>query len=283
MNAAIDLNGSILGSYLPTATPYMNTQSTLPTYDSTSNPIGAGTDGSWVFNQTVINQQGKHIRTNPATYDNQKVWDGLYGFGLWIKFNSIPVGTSTAQYNLYQTARVSSFPGFGISIRGTAHTSGPALMHNLFNSTTPILTNPQVDTWYYIVGRKSSNTVNNRAEIWVNGVRVAVGTNRTFVNPVGPTTDTAPYQITFGDTTVRTTANAFSYNISHAHLMDSTTFTDAAIAEIYQAGITAPSVRTVKYYDGTAWQTSSAQKVYNGTAWVDWNAKRFDGSAWVNV
>ena len=65
--------------------------------------------------------------------------------------------------------------------------------------------------------------------------------------------------------------------------MDFANFTDAAIADIYNAGITAPSVRTVKYYDGSSWQTSSAQKVWNGTAWVDWTAKRFDGSAWINV
>jgi hypothetical protein len=63
--------------------------------------------------------------------------------------------------------------------------------------------------------------------------------------------------------------------------MDFTTFTDAAIADIYQAGST--SSRTVKYYDGTAWQTSSGQKVWNGTAWVDWTAKKYDGTAWVTI
>lgn len=52
---------------------------------------------------------------------------------------------------------------------------------------------------------------------------------------------------------------------------------DATKAKYYGAP------RTVKYYDGTTWQTSSAQKVYNGTNWIDWDAKRWDGTNWVTV
>lgn len=52
---------------------------------------------------------------------------------------------------------------------------------------------------------------------------------------------------------------------------------DATKAKYYGAP------RTVKYYDGTTWQTSSAQKVYNGTNWIDWDAKRWDGVYWTTV
>lgn len=276
MHSAVSFNPEMYGTFLPTATPYMNTTGVIPTYDSTSNPIGAS-QGSWLFTVPTTGTSS-HIRTNSATYNNQKVWDGTYGFGIWLKMNSIPTGTSTASYGLFATARSSSFPGFSISIRGTAHSSGPGIMHNLFGSTTPIIPNPQLNTWYYIVGRKNKST--NGATIWVNGVKIATGTNTTFVEPV--TSVETPYQIQFG-TTSASTAASMSYNLCHAHLMDFTNFTDAAITDIYQAGATAPLTRTVKYYDGSSWQTSSAQKIFDGTNWVDWNAKHYDGQNWVVV
>jgi hypothetical protein len=39
----------------------------------------------------------------------------------------------------------------------------------------------------------------------------------------------------------------------------------------------------VKYYDGTDWQTSSAQKVWDGVSWVDWNHKYWNGTAWIDL
>ena len=216
---------------------------------------------------------------NQATYLNEKVWDGEYGLGFWLRLNSIPTGTTSGTVTIFSAARQSSFPGFAITLRGTAHTSGPALMHSMFSSTTPIVANPQVGTWYYIVGRK--NRLSNGATIWVNGVKVATGTNTT----AGPTPITSTqwtYQPQF-NTNSSSNVNSFSFNICHMHLMNFVDFTDSAISQIYQAGITPPSTRTVKYYDGSSWQTSSAQKVWNGTAWVDWNAKRFDGTSWVTI
>jgi hypothetical protein len=42
-------------------------------------------------------------------------------------------------------------------------------------------------------------------------------------------------------------------------------------------------VNLVKYYDGTDWQTASAQKVWNGTDWVDWDHKYWDGTQWIDL
>jgi len=39
----------------------------------------------------------------------------------------------------------------------------------------------------------------------------------------------------------------------------------------------------VKYWDGTQWATSSAQKVWNGMEWIDWDAKYWDGNSWITV
>lgn len=278
MHSAVTLiNPEMYGTYLPTATPYMTTSEVVPTYQSTVNPAGAE-GGSWLFTVPTTGNRTR-IRTNQTTYANQKVWDGLYGFGIWLRLNSIPTGTTTSTHSLFSTARSSSFPGFSITLRGQNHSSGPALMHNLFGAaTTPIVSNPVVGQWYYIVGRKNRST--NGATIWVNGVKVATGTNTTFVEPV--TSLELAYQLIF-EGSASSATNAMSYNLCHAHLMDFTTFTDAAIADIYQAGITTPSTRVVKYFDGTSWVDSVGQKVWNGTTWIDWNAKRFDGSNWINV
>lgn len=61
--------------------------------------------------------------------------------------------------------------------------------------------------------------------------------------------------------------------------------TQEEVAEHFIAGKTyvVPSGRTVKYWDGTQWSTSSDQKVYDGTNWVNWDAKRYDGNSWISI
>jgi len=276
MHSAVSVNPEMYGTYLPTATPYMNTTGVLPTYQSTVNPPGA-TDGSWFFNVGTTGN-ATHIRTDTVTYPNQKVWDGLYGFGVWLRINSMPTGTTTSTHSLFSTARTNSFPGFSITLRGTAHTSGPAMMHTLFSSTTPIVSNPVVGQWYYIVGRKNRST--SGATIWVNGVKVATGTNTTFTEPV--TATQSAYQIQF-QTSSPSATGAYSFNLCHAHLMDFTNFTDAAIADIYQAGITAPLANNLTYWNGTAWTVPTNKYQWDGINWVTFNGKYWNGSAWTNI
>ena len=278
MHSAVTLvTPEMYGTYLPTATPYLTTSESTPIYQSTVNPAGAE-GGSWLFTVPTTGNRTR-LRTNQATYANQKVWDGLYGFGIWLKINSIPTGTTTSTHSLFSTARSSSFPGFSITLRGQNHTSGPGLLHNLFGSgTTPIVSNPVVGQWYYIVGRKNRST--NGATIWVNGVKVATGTNATFVEPT--TSAELPYQLIFEGNSP-SAANAMSYNLCHAHLMDFTTFTDAAIADIYTAGSTAPITNNVKYWNGTAWTVPTNKYQWDGINWITLNGKYWNGSAWTNL
>jgi hypothetical protein len=58
-------------------------------------------------------------------------------------------------------------------------------------------------------------------------------------------------------------------------------FTTSVIREIYLYG--APIQVPVKYYDGSAWQTSSNQQIYNGSKWIPMYANRWTGSAWVPI
>lgn len=39
----------------------------------------------------------------------------------------------------------------------------------------------------------------------------------------------------------------------------------------------------VRYWNGTAWVDSSAQKVWNGTAWIDWDHKYWNGTQWISL
>ena len=95
MHSAPQLSApEMYGTYLPTATPYMTTSEVIPSYQSTVNPAGAE-GGSWLFTVPTTGNRSR-IRTNQTTYANQKIWDGLYGFGIWIRLNSIPTGTTTS-------------------------------------------------------------------------------------------------------------------------------------------------------------------------------------------
>jgi hypothetical protein len=279
MHSAVSVNPELYGTFLPTATPNMTTSQALPVYENTVNPPG-GAGGSWRFSVPASTGNVSRIRFNQNTYNNQKMWDGQYGFGIWVRINGLPVGNTSTSYILYSTGRSSSFPGFSISVRGTAHTSGPGLLHNLFGAgSTPIVANPVIGQWYYIVGRK--NRLTNGATIWVNGVKVATGTNTTFVEPV--TAAEIAYPIVFEAPSASSLTVGLSYNLCHAHLMDFSTFTDAAIADIYTAGSTAPITNNLTYWNGSAWTVPTNKYQWNGINWVPMVGKYWNGTAWTNL
>jgi hypothetical protein len=66
------------------------------------------------------------------------------------------------------------------------------------------------------------------------------------------------------------------YHAGTAAVLDST-----AIADIWKYG--APIQKVVKYYDGSAWQTSSDKKVYDGSEWIPMYANIWDGTAWLPI
>lgn len=277
MHSAVSVNPEMYGTFLPTATPYMTTATTLPVYQSAVNPPG-GEGGSWLFT-TPSTGSASRIRFNQTNYNNQKIWDGQYGFGIWIKINAIPVGTTTGVYGLFATARSSGFPGFSGVLRGTSHTSGTGIQINLFSGSFTAITNPVIGKWYYIVGRK--NRLTNGATVWVDGVKVGTGSNTNFVEPV-TSTETA-YPITFEAPNASTAAAGLSYNLCHAHLMDFTTFTDDAITGIYTAGSTAPILNNLTYWDGTNWTVPTNKYQWDGVNWITMTGKYWNGSSWTNL
>ena len=272
------VNPEMLGSILPTGTNYMVTTTTIPV-SRTDGPIGAE-QNSWGFGNITPNTQGRFIRMNSTTWSPGPIQDGLYGFGIWFKLNKIPTGTGA--YSIVQTTRTSGFPGGVLSINGSTSTSGLTFRHT-FSSSARIIAGitPEIDKWYYFAVRKTRNT--NDTKLYIDGVLVDTVSNTSFY-----TTYDNAYPLTFGFNTTLASPIDFTFNMAHAHLFDPTVFTDAAIQEIYTAGSTPEATGyDIKYYNGTSWEPSLAQKYYDGNAWVDWNnisePKRWDGTEWINL
>jgi hypothetical protein len=272
------VNPEMLGSILPTGTNYMVSTGQVPLSD-TNGPIGAE-QNSWLFGNTTSGQDGRMARMNSTNWSPGPIQDGLYGVGIWIKFNSFATGTRT--YSFMQTTRLSGFPGGSFQITGTGSSLGFVFRHS-FSSSARTITGitPELNKWYYFAVRKTRTS--NNTKIYVDGVLVDTVSNTSFY-----TTYDNSYPWTFGYNTLLSGIDVMTYNMAHAHLFDPDVFTDAAIQEIYTAGSTPEATGyDVKYYNGTSWEPSLAQKYYDGNAWVDWNnisePKRWDGTEWINL
>jgi len=272
-------NPEMLGSILPTATPYMVAGGGIIPLLDTNGPIGAE-QNSWIFGNTPSGQAGRMTRMNSTTWSPGPIQDGLYGFGFWLKFNSFPTGTRG--YGLVATTRTSGFPGGSFSITGTTSTTGLVFRHSFSSSIRTITgVTPELNKWYYFAVRKTRTT--NNTKIYIDGILRDTVSNTSFY-----TTYDNAYPLTFGYNTVLSGVDAMTYNIAHTHLFDPTVFTDAVIQEIYTAGSTPEATGyDVKYYNGTSWEQSVAQKYYDGNTWVDWNnvsePKRWNGTTWTNL
>jgi hypothetical protein len=243
-------------------------------YESTVNP--AGGSGSWKL--TMTGTETGPISAPRVTYNTLAQYevfkDGDWSLGFWWKLNTQMVSTRSS--NVWNISPFgTNNPGVVLSYQGSNATSNAGRLTISIGDSlnAPISQVINLNTWYYIAVTRVNTTNIGNVKAYINGVNTFTG-NHNILTPTANTT-----QAKWGDT--NSYAN-YSWNISNSYYTTSSVIGPTQIAEIYTAGLgTVP--RTVKYYNGTAWVNSSAQKVYNGTAWVDWNAKRFDGSVWINV
>lgn len=206
-------------------------RNTAPTYNSSVNPPGA-IDGSWNFNQ-VAGSSG--TRFNSDNFDwltlGQSIHDGDYGHGIWVKINQMPQNNGFSV--LHTVMRNWGFPGFNMWLRGAGHASGPAVTSNIAGGGSTgqvIINNPQLDTWYYIVHRKTNAP--NSVEVFVNNQVVLLGDNQ-----ANDTSDI--YDFTIGSSATVVTNASHNFDICHLHTMAHADFTNQAISDIYNAGISA--------------------------------------------
>lgn len=240
------------------------------TFEPTVNPLGGS--GSWKFPTSTLSANvGFFSNTTPTTTELLGLFDNDYSVGFWFRMNYIPSLSANSAVTL-ATLGNGSNAGAIFSITGSAHPTNPShLMIDTANSFTYINLNLTVGTWYYIALTKKTSAPHH--SVYLNGA---------FVTSFNEPGTGASGQFQFGRST--NTASAGSWNLSNFYLAPLSVIGPTQIAEIWNVGSTSPTpTRTVKYYDGSSWQTSSAQKVWNGTAWIDWNAKKYDGTSWVTI
>ena len=127
----------------------------------------------------------------------------------------------------------------------------------------------EVGQWVFIALRKSNpNNTTVTMEVFINGSSMGSYTY--------PYVDKATTYLDYGSNDNVRPAN---FSVASSFLAENTEIDATDIDEIWDYG--APIQVPVKYYDGTAWQTSSNQKIYNGTKWIPMYANRWDGSAWI--
>jgi hypothetical protein len=200
--------------------------------------------------------------------------DGDWSMGFWFKYTSLPTGTGTNLIN-----PIINFNGtLTLKVTGSSATAPNAskiLVSAVSSSTNSAVVNETilVNTWYYFAITRTNEATNNY-RVYLNGTL-----RNTFTNTTTPATN--PFGGGFGTNSSQNTIATL--RACNFYLASTSVIGPNEIAEIWTVGSTPPSSRTVKYFNGTSWVDSTGQKVWNGTAWVDWNAKRFDGSAWVNV
>jgi hypothetical protein len=198
--------------------------------------------------------------------------DGDWSIGFWFKYTSLPTGTNHTSVNVITT--FNACVNFKVAGSTSAYPSKLVVgLQSSSNAAVIVNETILVNTWYYVAVTRTTAASNN-VNVYLNGtLRNTVTDTVISANPFGGGWGTSAAQ--------NTNAVLRACNLYTA---SSSVIGAAEIAEIWTVGSTTPSTgRTVKYYNGTAWVNSSAQKVYNGTAWVDWTAKKYDGTAWVTI
>jgi len=275
LNRGIEFDFAVSNTPTRTGTNPLGAYSTVagntqPIYESTVGPPGGS--GSWKFNLSNVSTSLSRLvsNTSTSTLENLGIPDGDWSVGIWFNIASIePAASGTFLTNILSIAPVST-NGLSFNIRPSNSPTNPSTIGFQPNAGVdlvgPVITPNQ---WHYVATVKTGTS----ASYYYDGA--LVGT-RTGLSAGGTTSS-----INFNGTSYLGTTTS-SINLSNYYLTSSATIGATQIAEIYAIG--KPSTgRTVKYYNGTSWVDSSAQKVYNGTAWIDWDAKRWDGTAWVTV
>jgi hypothetical protein len=269
-------------SAYPTTSPYISPRTgTNPfgnwTKNQTANIVWeptvgpAGGSGSWKLQISTVTATESWVRGTVATNSELLgVADKNWSTGFWFKLDTLPTGTSTSAMTLHHFG--DSGGGYIAYISGT-NSSNPGKIYIQQTGIGGIeQMHPNslvVGQWYYFAATRD----NTDMRFYLNGTLIFSG----YTNSTGSLST-----LMWGDTSARVFNG--SWNISNYYLAPLSVIGVNQIAEIWTVGSTTPSTgRTVKYYNGTAWVNSSAQKVYNGTAWVDWNAKKYDGTAWVTI
>lgn len=200
--------------------------------------------------------------------------------GMWIKINTFPTTAYTSANRLINTTNATPnnlYDGFYIGY-GPDPVSGKNAFDFYTGGIDTAITSDHngndlvAGRWYYIamrrVVRANGTQMLMKHEIYVNGTLKTTTSEVEMLN--------SNFTFFWFNSLVApgiTNHDLAAYHVGTANVLDST-----AIADIWKYG--APIQKVVKYYDGSAWQTSSDKKVYDGSEWIPMYANIWDGTAW---
>lgn len=239
-----------------------------------------------------------------ATYFNAPAMS----FEFWYRISEMPFNTQGQSVRTFQATQGTGgnerLP-FTISFRSVSQTTSngaghmsadlayPSTTSMLFGdaSASPVNGKNRLrfddNQWHHCVitfTKKTPTTAANRQELYIDGSLIYVRNYSTIDWTTHPTFLTRYSAFTFFQ------ASSFTPDTIEraidSFIMYDRALPGAEVRDHYYAWLNQPDVGPVnylRYWDGTAWQTPSAQKVWNGTAWVDWNASYWDGTQWTQL
>ena len=197
-----------------------STNGTAITYESAVGPTNGA--GSWQFTASTTASNGSRFRCLSGNTDINTIGDFDYTVGFWVKFNSLPTGTSVAAFPIFS---ILSTAGFIVNITGSTHSTNPSAISISAVAGSYIFGGSVADLgWHYVAVRRTGST----------------GTNYNFYmdgNLIGTTAHTGAGTptITMGNSAT-VAPSIFTYNLSNYHHGTSSILDATAISEIWTSG-----------------------------------------------
>lgn len=225
---------------------------------------------------------------NQSTYGANYIRPQNYSYSIWVRVNSMDANPfynrAFSEYLNDTTSGQTSddwYTGWYFGYVKNNNVGDPNYLKPIFNLYTGgndqyISTDDKgnwidYNKWYLVsIIKEKINTTTVSVKILVNGV-VKSSFTHGFIDP----------STTLLDMGNSTTTIWVDHSLAGAIYGSKDIFTESVIREIYLYG--APIQLPVKYYDGSAWQTSSNQQIWNGSKWIPMYANKWDGSAWIPV
>jgi hypothetical protein len=272
-------------------------------------------DKGWTFTGSSTSI---HNRTNPqgTAANTSNIYTKLkqvitntagFSFEFWYKVPPLPVNTAQSAFTFFGmqsgnsqavnlpidirlrniTSTAAAGAGIGSISVDMPYPSGTTWLagNETPGNTTTGLIRYDDDLWHHCVVTYSKvpNTASNTVTVYIDGI---LNSTRNY-STINWSTHTPAFNpnpltsFTIGHSGAASTTRPPSLDsfIAYGRVLSATEVRDHYFSWLNEPGVTG----AVRYWDGTSWVNSSAQKVWNGTAWIDWDHRYWNGTAWISL